>query len=374
MEQVVRKSIPVARPTIGPVEKELVTDCLETGWISSVGKYVEQFEAVVADRLGARHALSVSNGTCALHLALMGLDIGPGDEVIVPAVTYIATANAVRYCGATVVLADVDPQTLNLTAETVAAAITPKTRAIVPVHLYGVPCDIARIKDLADARGILLAEDCAEAIGSRFGNRCVGTIGSVGMFSFFGNKTVTTGEGGMLVTDDAELYGRCKLLRGQGMSLERRYWHPIVGYNYRMTNICAAIGIGQMKGLEQKIARRREVLASYRRHFDRRGITRHLTLPQEMPEAFSSVWMINVLLRDDVGAERDAVMQGMAERGIETRPTFYPLYQMPPYADLAGEFPGAERAMRGITLPTFEGLEEDEIAYVSDALADMICG
>lgn len=366
------KKIPVARPTVGKVERDLVMNCLETTWISSAGQYVDQFERDFADSIDARHAISVSNGTCALHLALLGLDLQPGDEVIVPAVTYIATANAVRYCGGTVVLADVDPVSLNVTPGTVAAVLSERTRAIMPVHLFGLPCDIAEICALAADRGIHVVEDAAEAVGSRYDGRCVGTFGAFGTFSFFGNKTITTGEGGMLVTNDDEFNARCRLLRGQGMSPDRRYWHPVVGYNYRMTNICAAIGIGQLQRLGDKIDIRRRLWATYQREFTRLGLNDSLLYPLENSRQFNSVWMVNVLLADRVAKSRDEIMHELAESGIETRPTFYPLYQMPPYAELDADLPGAERAMRGITLPTFEELTEEEIVYIAEVMSNAI--
>lgn len=345
---------------------------METGWISSAGKYVEAFETAFADKIGARHAISVSNGTLALHLALMGIELRPGDEVIVPAVTYIATANAVKYCGGQVRLADVDPVTLNVTPQTVAAAITPRTRAILPVHLFGVPCDIDGILTLARAHGLSVIEDSAEAVGATWNGRSVGTFGDVGMFSFFGNKTITTGEGGMMVTDSDEINARCRLLRGQGMSPERRYWHTVVGYNYRMTNICAAIGLGQLEQLDEKISTRRRLRRAYANAFAAEGIADRLVLPHGAPDAFDSVWMVNIVLEANVRPNRDAIAARMAADGIETRPTFYPLYMMPPYSDLDGDFPGSRHALRGLTLPTFEALTDDEIGAVARSLAAAI--
>lgn len=364
--------IPVAQPTIGHREKELVETCMTTGWISSVGKYVDEFESAFAKKLGVKHAISVSNGTLALHLALMGMELSPGDEVIVPAVTYVATANAVRYCGAEVRLADVDPATMNVTPETVAAAITPRTKVIMPVHLFGIPCDMDGIMKLAAQHGLKVVEDSAEAVGATWRDRSVGTLGDAGMFSFFGNKTITTGEGGMMVTNNDDINARCRLLRGQGMSPERRYWHTVVGYNYRMTNICAAIGLGQLEQLDDKIATRRRIRETYLSAFDAHGIADRLILPFGPAEAFDSVWMINIVLKSDVARTRDEITMTMDAMGIETRPTFYPLYEMPPYADLAGDFPGAQAAARGITLPTYEALEANQIDRVAQSLATAI--
>ena len=244
--------IPVSAPTLAGNEKRYVMDCLESNWISARGKYVEQFEAAFAEFCGVRHGVSCTNGTVALHLALLALGIGPGDEVIVPTLTFVATANAVRYCGATPVFVDCEPETWNIDPGLIESRITPKTKAIIVVHLYGHPVDMDAVMSLADRHGLFVVEDAAEAHGAIYRGRMVGSIGHIATFSFFGNKVISTGEGGMVTTDDAELARIVRLLKEQGMDPKRRYWYPVVGYNYRMTNVTAAIGLGA--GREDRVA------------------------------------------------------------------------------------------------------------------------
>ena len=248
--------IMVAEPTLGGNERKYVLDCLDTNWISSNGKYIGMLESAFAEFCGSKHAIACNNGTTSLHLALVAMGLEPGDEVIIPTVTYIATANCVRYCHATPVLVDVEPGTLNVDPAAIEKAITPKTKGIIPVHLYGYPADMDAINAIAQRHGLFVLEDAAEAHGATIGGRRVGSMGTAASFSFFGNKIVTTGEGGMLTTDDDDLAARMRLLRGQGMDPKRRYWFPVVGYNYRMTNIQAAIGLGQMERVSEKLAKR----------------------------------------------------------------------------------------------------------------------
>ena len=235
----------VAQPKMAGNERMYVLDCLDTNWISSNGKYIAAFEEAFAKYCGAKHAIAANNGTTALHLALVALDLKPGDEVIIPTVTYIATANAVRYCGATPVLVDVCADTMNINPADIERKITPKTRGIIPVHLYGHPADMDAVNRIATKHGLWVVEDAAEAHGAEVNGKKVGTLGTCATFSFFGNKIITTGEGGMVTTDDDELAAKLRLYRGQGMDPNRRYWFPVVGFNYRMTNIQAAIGLAQ---------------------------------------------------------------------------------------------------------------------------------
>ncbi|MDQ6781234.1 MAG: DegT/DnrJ/EryC1/StrS aminotransferase family protein, partial [Candidatus Eremiobacteraeota bacterium] len=244
------RRIPVYQPDLSGNERRYVLECVESSWISSIGEFIGRFEGAVAQLTGARHAIAVCNGTVALHLALHCLDVGPGDEVIVPTFTYISSVNTIAQTGATPVFVDAQETDWNLDSGAIQARITPRTKAIMAVHIYGVPCAMQVIRPLADAHGLRIVEDCAEALGSRIGGRHVGTFGDVGTFSFFGNKTVTTGEGGMLITDDDALAARLRLVKGQGQSLTRRYWHEELGFNYRMTNIAAAIGAAQMERVD----------------------------------------------------------------------------------------------------------------------------
>jgi perosamine synthetase len=254
--------IPVYQPDLTGKEREYVLDCLESSWISSKGKYLPLFEDAFAKHVGVSFATGVCNGTVALHLALVALGLGPGDEVIVPTLTYIASANAITYCGAMPVFVDSLRNTWQMDPEDVLRKITPRTRAIMVVHLYGHPCDMDVIRGLADKHRLFVIEDCAEAIGTKYRDRHVGNFGDIATFSFFGNKTITTGEGGMVVTNDPTLFDRAVHFKGQGLAAHRQYWHDVIGYNYRMTNICAAIGLAQLERVDDFLSRKR-ALAKY---------------------------------------------------------------------------------------------------------------
>ncbi len=357
------RKIPVASPVFAGNEKKYVEDCMERAWIS-FGDYNRKFEKAFAEFCGTRFAVSCSNGTAALHLALLALGVGPGDEVIVPTLTYVSTANAVSYCGATPVFVDSEPLTGNMDAEKICAKITSKTTAILPVHLYGHPCDMDAIKSIADAHGLFVLEDAAEAHGAEYKGQKVGSMGDISAFSFFANKIIAGGEGGMVVTDNEGLATKARQLMGVGQSFHKRYWFPVIGYNYRMSNIHAAIGLAQLEQVET-ILEKREQLAEWYNLF--LGNIPQLTLPIEKDYAKSVNWMYNVILADSL-PERDTVMELMAEEGIETRPFFYPLHTMPPYKSKEG-FPVAEDlARRGISLPTHVGLEKKDVDRICSAL------
>lgn len=357
---------PVAAPDLSGNELEYVTECLSSSWISSNGRFIEEFEASVAEFIGTRFAIATCNGTAALHIALLALGLKPGDEVIVPTLTYVATANAVTYCGARPVFADVDPQTWNLAPESVCRLITPRTRGIVPVHLYGLPCDLEPILETARTHGLWVVEDAAEALGATYQNRFVGSFGKAAVFSFFGNKIVTTGEGGMVVTNDPDLAERLRLLRGQGMDPKRRYWHPQIGYNYRMTNIAAAIGLAQMERIHDLLAARRRVAAWYQEEL---ADCEEIAFQAVESPAVSVHWMVGVILGSPLA--RDAVMAELAAAGIETRPFFFPVHHFPMYAG-CGTDQGCpistDLAYRGICLPTAAYLQRKDVAFIAETL------
>ncbi|HEY8172214.1 MAG TPA: aminotransferase class I/II-fold pyridoxal phosphate-dependent enzyme, partial [Dehalococcoidia bacterium] len=335
-----REKIPVAEPIIGDLELEYVSDAVRSGWVSSLGEYITRFEDGIAGICGARHAVAVSNGTSALHLALVALGVGPGDEVIVPALTFIATANAVRYTGATPVFCDSDDETWCIDVSDIERRITSRTKAIVPVHLFGHPADVYLITGLARARGIAIIEDAAEALGTRYRGLPVGALGDAGIFSFYGNKLITTGEGGMLVTDDDAIAERARHLRDHAMHAERRYFHDEVGFNFRMTNIQAALGVAQIERFPHLLARKREIARRYGEAF--RG-TPGISMQHEATWAGSSWWMTTIRIAGDAGISRDELAAHLAANGIDTRPVFLPLHTLPPYA--SGEsLPVAERA------------------------------
>ncbi len=366
------QKIPVARPRIGQRERELVEDCLRSGWISSLGRYIGEFEESFAGFCGVGYGVAVMNGTAALHLALLALGIGPGDEVLVPSLTFVATANAVTYTGARPVFVDSEPATGNLDPADLERRLTPACRAVVAAHLYGHPADMAAIRDWTRARGLALIEDAAEAHGAqvRLGQAWhrVGSLGDVACFSFYGNKIVTTGEGGMLVTDREDIARRARSLRDHGMSPERVYWHPEVGYNYRMTNLQAAIGLGQLERVEEILAGKREVARLYQEGLA--GIA-GLRLPRELAWARSVFWMYSPLVEDEFPLDRDRLRQALDERGIDTRPFFHPLHTLPPYRQ-GVELPVCQDlARRGINLPSGPDISPDEIAQVCTALREL---
>lgn len=359
--------ISVAQPKLDGNERKYVLDCLDTSWISSAGKYITQFEEEFARFCGVKHAVATNNGTTALHLALVGLGLGPGDEVIIPTVTYIATANAVRYCGATPVLVDVCADTMNIDATLIEAKITAKTRGIIPVHLYGHAADMDAVNEVAARHKLFVLEDAAEAHGAEINGKRVGGFGQCATFSFFGNKIATTGEGGMITTDDAELAARLRLFRGQGMDPQRRYWFNVIGYNYRMTNIQAAIGLAQMETIGTALADRQNLAAWYDKALA--PLKDEILLPKQANGAKHVYWMYNIFLRDGDGDRRDAVMRAMDADAIETRPVFYPMHVLPPYKE-DGSYPVADAwAHRGINLPTHQFLTEDDVQRVADSLA-----
>jgi perosamine synthetase len=362
-----KKFIPISHPVFAGNEKKYVNECLDDVWISSSGKFIGAFESAFAEFCGVEHAISCNNGTSALHLGLQGLGVGPGDEVITPTLTYIATANTVRYCGATPVFVDSEPRTMNIDPSLIEAKITPRTRAILPVHLYGHPADMGPILDIAKRRGLAVLEDAAEAHGALYRGTKTGAIAELAAFSFFGNKIITTGEGGMLTTNDAGLARKLRLIRGQGMDLERRYWFTVVGNNFRMTNIQAAIGLAQAEKIDVHLAQRQRVAAWYHKHLA--DLRDEIDLPLQEPWAHHSYWIYTILLKRGRAADRDRWMAALAERGIETRPVFYPMHVMPPYREADGSYPVAESlSQRGISLPTHGLLTEEDIEFIAGCM------
>lgn len=356
-------SIPIYQPDLSGNEKRYVNECIDSTWISSRGRFVSDFETKFSTKIGVEHSASVSNGTVALHLALMALGIGPGDEVIVPTLTYIASANAVAYTGATPVFVDSLPDTWQIDPSDVRRHITPRTRAIMPVHLYGQSCEMDALIEIAREYRLFIVEDCAEALGTLYKDRHVGTFGDISCFSFFGNKTITTGEGGMVVTNDKTLIERARHLKGQGLAAHREYWHDVVGYNYRMTNIQAAIGLAQLERADHFISRKRDIADRYIAAL--KGL--RLEVQVQAPNTLHSYWMFSILV--ERADQRDALRQHLKERGIETRPLFYPLHTMPMYSRNYRKHKVAEDlAWRGINLPSWPGLEDAQVDEISDEI------
>lgn len=363
--------ISIANPILNGNEKKYIDECVDTGWISANGRFIREFEQKFAEYCGSKYALACCNGTVTLHLALLALGIGPGDEVIMPTLTYIATANAVRYCGAVPVFVDSEPDTWNIDPKAIEAKITNRTKAIIPVHLYGLACDMDAIMEIARRHGLRVLEDAAEAHGATWGGKRVGSMGDIGSFSFFGNKIITCGEGGMVITDSEELYEKMKLLRSQGVDPNKRYWHTITAYNYRMTNMQAALGLAQLENIQWHLDQRQRVNALYNKYLPMLG---DLVSVQTVPEKATHVyWMNSVLLSEKVKRSRDEVMARMEEKNIEMRPLFYPMHIMPPYLDTAVKAPVAESlARRGINLPSHGMLTEEQVKYIVESLAESI--
>lgn len=367
--------IPVCEPLLLGNELEYVTRAVSKGWISSSGDYVREFETKFATHLGVRHAVTTTNGTTALHLALVALGIGPGDEVIVPTFTMIASCAAVCYAGATPVFVDCDRETFNLELTGVREKISTRTRAIMPVHIYGLPCDMDPLLDLARAKGLAVVEDAAEAIGSCYQGRPCGALGELGCFSFFANKVITTGEGGMVVTDQDTLAEQLRYFKNLCFPIggSRRYVHQDIGFNYRMPNTSAAIGLAQLERVEEYVARRQ---ANARRYNQVLRGQRGVTIPVERPWATNSFWMYSILIEDDFGLSRDQVIAELLARGIETRSFFVPMHRQPGLAkygcDVGGSYPNADYVSpRGLYLPSGSGLTEAQIERVCRELLSL---
>lgn len=358
--------IPVSKPSFLGNENFYVNDAIESGWVSSLGRYIEKFECQFADFCGAENALTVSNGTVGLHLALAGLNVGAGDEVIIPDLTFVATANAVRLANASPVTVDVCRETYCIDPEKIYSAITGRTKAIIPVHLYGHPANMDAILEIAQRFDLKVIEDAAEAHGASINGRRVGGIGHCGVFSFYGNKIITTGEGGMIVTNDANLYQRLRFLRDHAMSKEIRYWHTEIGFNYRMTNVQAAIGVAQLEQIDGFLTERRHQLEQYRSNLKDTEVELNPSVGSE-PVNWITCAYVAGLGRN----KRDRVIELMREKGVDSRPFFFPLSRLPMY----GRDVGATADMlseSGFNLPTYVGLKDREIEKICSVFIDCL--
>jgi len=357
------KSIPIYQPFLNGNEKKYVNNCLDANWISSRGDYIPTFEKAFIEYVGAKYATSVSNGTVALHLALMALNLGPGDEVIVPTLTYIASVNTIRQTGATPIFVDSLASTWQINTQDIVSKITAKTKAIMAVHLYGHPCDMDQLAAICNKFDLLLIEDCAQAFGTRYKGKHVGTFGDVATFSFFGNKTITTGEGGMVVSKSVQLHNRCCLLKSQAMSPTKAYWHEELGFNYRMTNICAAIGLAQLEQAETILKRKAELATFYHQKLNHLDVEFQI----EAQDITHSHWMCSMLVRTE--KERDGLRHHLSTHGIETRPLFYPAHMMPHFKEHTS-YPVAENlSQRGLNLPSWPGLTDVELATIATTVS-----
>lgn len=371
-ESAVRISrIPVAAPDLSGNEEKYVVEAIRSSWISSTGKFITQFEHEFAELCGTGSAIAVCNGTVALHLALLGLDVRAGDEVLIPSLTYIATANAVRYVGAEPVFVDVDPNTWCIDPKLLEASITRRTKGIIAVHLYGHPADMDAINHIAAVHGLWVVEDAAEAHFATYKGRPVGGLGDIATFSFYGNKMLTCGEGGALTLNNKQLEKRLRTLRGQGMDPERRYYFPVTGYNFRLTNVACAILCAQLERREMLIDERRRVFQSYKDALEGiEGIGAQPLAPWAVP----APWLFCITVDHAAyGNSRDELIQLLAAEGVETRPFFLSLHNLPPFREASQnrheQLPHTDAISdAGMNLPTYSGLTESQIDRICNII------
>ncbi len=362
--------IPVCEPSIGDDELALVTEAVKSGWVSSRGKFIEEFESLFSNYCETKYGIAVSSGTAAIHLALACIGVKEGDEVIIPSLTMIATAYAAMYLGAKPVPVDSEKRTWNIDPAKIEEGLSDRTKAIVVVHLYGHPCDMDPILEIAEKHGLYVIEDAAEAHGAEYKGKKTGGLGHIGCFSFYANKIITTGEGGMIVTNDQEIAEKAKMLRDMAFEKDRRFWHRHLGYNYRMTNLQAALGVAQMKKIDQFVEARRRCARIYNELLSE---IKGITTPPEEKWAKNVYWMYSILIEKDFGLSRDRLMEILLQKyGIETRTFFYPIHSQPIYLEKYGPCdpcPVAEElSQKGINLPSGNRLREETIEYVVNAI------
>ncbi len=360
--------ISLAQPQLSGNEYKYLMDAFLSTWISSTGKYLSRFEEGFSAWCGVRYGVATSNGTTALHLALAALGIGAGDEVIVPDMTFAATINAVLYTGAKPVIVDLEEESWCMDPEAVEKAVTERTKALIPVHIYGQPCDMGRLCETAKKHGLYLIEDCAEAHGAMWKGKKAGSYGIISCFSFFGNKVVTTGEGGMCITDDKELYEKMRLLRDHGMSKEKKYYHEVVGFNYRMTNLQAAIGTAQVERIDEILQWRTEVENMYRKAFS--GTEKVRMQRDDLKDRKKIAWLVSILVAED---RRDTVLAHLKANGVDARAFFIPLSEMELYRDYAKDCRVSKRISRmGINLPTTWEMDREKIGRIAELVAEAL--
>jgi perosamine synthetase len=364
--------IPVAGPWITQKEIDYVTDAVTNAWYGNANMYHERFEKAFAEYLGVRSAISLPSCTSAIHLSLLALGVGHGDEVIVPDATWIASAAPITYVGATPVFADIDEKTWCLSAKSLEECITPRTKAVIVVDLYGNMPEMDSLLEVARKHGLAIIEDAAEAVGADYDGRKAGSFGDTGVFSFHGSKTLTTGEGGMLTTNDEDVYRRVLFLRDHGRRPgDRQFWNIEVAYKYKMSSMQAALGLAQLERIEELIERKREIFAWYKEELD--GVE-EIKLNYELPQARNAYWMVTAVLDKSYGIGKDELQEQLSESSIDSRPFFHPLSSIPAYANL----PQAQEARArnrvsyevgpyGINLPSGLNLTRENVEYVCRA-------
>ncbi len=360
--------IPISKPSITEKEIAYGTEAIRSTWVSSLGKYIDEFEKGFAAFSDAKYGIALMNGTVAIQLALEAAGVKAGDEVIVPDLSFVATANAVLYIGAKPVFVDIDPFNLCMDPNRIEEAITPRTKAIIPVHLYGHPSDMVRINEIAEKNKILVIEDAAEAHGATINGKKVGSWGICATFSFYGNKNITTGEGGMITTNDENLYHRCKFLRDHAMSTTKRYWHPERGYNFRMTNIQAAIGCAQLERIDEIMQAKQRIFNTYSRELKDSSII----LNKTSRWATNAYWLMAARIKGLSEAKRDELIVLLKEQGVDSRPFFYPMSSLP-YLPYTSNTPVTYEIFKeGINLPTYVDLTDEDIHFVCETLLSVI--
>ena len=361
MEYSLSVYIPVAIPNLYGKELEYLTDAFLSTWISSSGSYINMFENNFSSYIGTKYGVAVSNGTVALHLALIALGVGEGDEVIVPDLTFAATINAVLYTNATPVIVDIELDSWCVNPNEIKKAITSRTKAIIPVHLYGQPCNMEKIMDIAKQNNLYVIEDCAEAHGASYNNKKVGSFGDISCFSFFGNKIITTGEGGMCVTNNDRLTEKMRVLRDHGMSKAKRYWHDYVGYNFRMTNLQASIGVAQLERIKDILFEREKIELKYREVLS--DCSNVEFQKNELINAKKVIWLVSLLIKGN----REEYLKVLNENGIDARPFFYSLSIMPPYRKF--KFSNKNSLLiskKGINLPCNNQINEKILSKIQE--------
>ncbi|MDA9642689.1 aminotransferase class I/II-fold pyridoxal phosphate-dependent enzyme [Nitrosomonadales bacterium] len=359
------RKFPILQPDIGDEEINNLLECANTGWISSQGRFIKEFEVDFSGYLNGGHAVAVSSGTAALQLGMLALDIGANDEVIVPNFTFGASINAIIHVGAIPVLVDVDPETWTLSLKAIEAAINKNTKAIMPVHLYGQSAHIDEINKIAKNNNLHIVEDCAEALGGTYKKRLIGRDGDATCFSFFANKLITTGEGGMVVFKDKKTADKAKIMRDHGMSPQKKYWHEFAGVNFRMTNMQASIGVAQLKKINHFLLKRKNVFQRYDKHF--KSNSQLLLLPKNSWSE-NSYWLYTLVVSEFTEKKRDKLLKALSDRGIDARPGFYPLHKMPPYQKYSNgsDYPiSSFLGTSTINLPSSPGLTYDEIDHIA---------
>lgn len=365
--------IPVAGPWITQKEIDYVTDAVTNAWYGKANMYHQRFEKAFADYLGVSFAVSLPSCTSAIHLSLLALGVGSGDEVIVPDVTWIASAAPITYVGATPVFADIDPKTWCLSAESFAGCITPRTKAVIPVDLYGNMPDMDAILKVAQQHGIAVIEDAAEAIGSEYKGKKAGIFGDTGVFSFHGSKTLTTGEGGMLVTNREDIYRRVLFLRDHGRPPgDKMFYNTEVAYKYKMSSMQAALGLAQLERIEELIAKKRQIFTWYERELAQ---LEGVTLNYESESTKNTYWMVTAIIDSNLKLNKYRLMELMSESNIDCRPFFEPLSSLPAYANLEKKHQFSQcnpvsyqLSPYGINLPSSLSLKEEEVRYIGKVL------